>query len=360
MEMMIMPIALIMAGGKGERLWPLSTSKKPKQFTALMNKTFFQMTVDRVLPLVGEDGIYVVTQENFKSEILKEVPFLLEKNIIFEPVGRNTAPCIGLGALTIARENPNEVMIVIPSDHLIFDEERFREIISFACEVGMKDYLITIGIAPTEAHTGYGYIHYGDEKYCKQDIKACQVLRFIEKPDIKKANYYFSNPSYLWNSGIFIWKAQTILEEITTHMPDLFQGLNIIQHYWGTPELETMKSQVFNTLPSISIDYGIMEKSERVLVIPASFQWNDIGSWLALEKVFSQDKSKNLSIGPNFSLQSQNNIIYSQKPIITFGVNDLIIVETDSAILVMPKSFDQKIKELIQELKTSEQFRHLT
>ena len=355
-----MPIALIMAGGKGERLWPLSTSKKPKQFTALMDKTFFQMTVDRVLPLVGEDGIYVVTQENFKSEILKEVPYLLEKNIILEPVGRNTAPCIGLGALTIARKNPNEVMIVIPSDHLIFDEERFREVVRFGCEVGMKDYLITLGITPTEAHTGYGYIHYGDEKFCKQDIKACQVLGFIEKPDIKKANYYFSNPTYLWNSGIFIWKAQTILEEITTHMPSLFQGLNTIQHYWGRPELETVKSQVFNTLPSTSIDYGIMEKSERVLVIPATFQWNDIGSWSALEKVFSQDKSKNLSIGSYYGLQSQNNITYSQKPIITFGVNDLIIVESDSAVLVMHKSLDQKIKELIQELKNNDQFKHLT
>ncbi|MBP8933084.1 MAG: hypothetical protein KBG67_01480 [Candidatus Atribacteria bacterium] len=354
-----MPIALIMAGGKGERLWPLSVSKKPKQFAALMNKTFFQMTVDRILPLVGENGIYVATQENFKSEILKEVPFLLEKNIIIEPVGRNTAPCIGLGALTIAHENPDEVMIVIPSDHLIFDEERFREIVDFGCEIGIKDYLITLGITPNEAHTGYGYIHYGDEKFCKQDIKACQVLEFIEKPDIEKANYFFSNPNYLWNSGIFIWKAQTILEEIATHMPDLFQGLNTIQHYWGTLELETVKSQVFKTLPSISIDYGIMEQSERVLVIPASFQWNDIGSWSALEKVFSVNKSNNLSLGPHFGLQSHNNIIYSQKPIITFGVNDLIIVETDTTVLVMSKSLDQKIKELIQELKRSDEFHNL-
>lgn len=355
-----MPIALIMAGGKGERLWPLSTSKHPKQFTALMDKTFFQMTVNRVLPLVGKDGIYVVTQENFKSEILKEVPFLLEKNIIIEPVGRNTAPCIALGALLIARKNPDEVMIVIPSDHLISDEEQFREIIGFGCEVGLKDYLITLGITPTEAHTGYGYIHYGGEKFCKENKKAYQVLGFIEKPDIEKANYYFSNPSYLWNSGIFIWKARIILEEIATHMPDLSQGLNTIGHYWGTPELESVKSQVFKTLPSISIDYGVMEKSERVLVIPASFQWNDIGSWSALEKVFTPNKTKNLTLGPYFGLQSYNNIIYSKKPIITFGVNDLIIVETDDVVLVMPKSLDQKIKELIQELKKSEEFRNLT
>lgn len=355
-----MPIALIMAGGKGERLWPLSTSKQPKQFTALMDKTFFQMTVDRILPLVGEEGIYVVTQQNYKSEIIKEVPFLLEKNIILEPIGRNTAPCIGLSALTIAHENPDEIMIVIPSDHLIFDEERFRDIVGFGCEVGMENYLITLGITPTEAHTGYGYIHYGDEKFCKQDRKACQVLEFIEKPDIEKANYFFSNPTNLWNSGIFIWKAQTILEEIATHMPDLFQGLNTIQRYWGTPELETVKSQVFNTLPSISIDYGIMEKSERALVIPASFQWNDIGSWSSLEKVFSMKKSKNLSLGPYFGLKSHNNIIYSQKPIITYGVNDLIIVETKNAVLVMPKNHDQKIKELIQELNKSEDFRGLT
>jgi len=355
-----MPIVLIMAGGKGERLWPLSTSNQPKQFSMLFEKTFFQMTVERVLPLVGEDGVYVVTQERYKPEVLREVPSLPEKNIILEPEGKNTAPCIGLGALTVVQENPDEIMIVLPSDHLILEENLFREVLLFGCELGKKNYLVTIGINPTEAHTGYGYIHCGDEEFRNKNLKACRVLEFTEKPDLERAQHYLTSNVYLWNSGMFIWKAQTILDEIALHLPDLYQGLCSIQKSWGTPDQEMVISQTFQKLSPISIDYGIMEKSDKVLVIPSDFKWNDIGSWNALEAIFPEDSSHNISFNPHFSLQSYNNLIYSKKPVVTFGVKDLIIVETDSTILVMPKDHDQKIKELIQALKKDNRFQYLT
>ena len=360
MEMVTMPIALIMAGGKGERLWPLSTSSHPKQFTALLEKTFFQMTLNRVLPLVGEEGIYVVTQECFKPEVMMEAPYIPEKNIILEPEGKNTAPCIGLGALAVVQEKPEEVMMVLPSDHLIFEENLFRNVLLFGCELGKKNYLVTIGITPTEAHTGYGYIHYGDEEFWNKNLKACRVLEFTEKPDLERAQHYLTSNVHLWNSGMFIWKAQTILDEIALHLHDLYQGLCSIQKSWGTPDQEMVKSQVFQNLSPISIDYGVMEKSDKVLVIPSDLNWNDIGSWSALEAIFPEDSSHNISFKPHFSLQSQNNLIYSKKPVVTFGVEGLIIVETDSTILVMPKDHDQKIKDLIQALKKDDRFKHLT
>jgi len=353
-----MAIALIMAGGRGERLWPLSRRNRPKQFAPLFEKTIFQMTVERILPVVGMEGIYVATLEEFHDEVMQEVPALVPDQIIIEPLGKNTAPCIGLAALHVLRKNPDEVMVVLPSDHLIDEAEILRDTLAFGIDVAGKDHLVTLGIVPASAHTGYGYIHRGEQQMSeKQQMIAYTVRGFTEKPDLKTAMRYLEEGKYLWNSGMFCWKAGVILAEIERCMPELYQGLGEIGRSLGTPRERETTRRVFEKLENTSIDYGVLEKTSRCVVIPTNPGWNDLGSWLALEHVFKKDKSGNSARGHHLGIETSRCLIDSGKPVVTFGLEDLVIVEQDDVVFVMPKAYSQEIKKVIWTLEDNPDFR---
>jgi len=358
-EVVNMAVAVIMAGGRGERLWPLSRSSRPKQFISWKRHSFFRATVDRVKPIVGAENIYVVTQKKYRELILKQAPLIPPSNIIVEPQGKNTAPCIGLAAVIIsALKNPEEIMIILPADHFIGDEEAFQKLIRFACRVANDNFLVTLGITPLYPHTGYGYIHYGDSYY-KEEIEAFKVLKFTEKPDLETARKYLKEERYLWNSGIFIWKARVILEEMRKYMPDLYQGLMKIKESIGTPQEKEVMGEVFKNLENISIDYGIMEKTDRALVIPADIKWSDVGSWAALEEILKKDQQGNIVLNKHLGIDTQNCIIWTKKPVVTLGIKNLVVVETDDVIFLMPKSHSQKVRLVIEALKEEREFKKL-
>lgn len=355
-----MTVAVVMAGGRGERLWPLSRSYRPKQFVSWKGNSFFRATVDRITPVVGAENTYVVTQKKYKELALKQAPFIPPSNVIIEPQGKNTAPCIGLAAVIIsALKSPEEIMILLPADHFIGDERTFQKLIRFACRLASDDFLVTLGITPLYPNTGYGYIHYGESHQKEGEMEAFKVLNFTEKPDLETARKYLKEGTYLWNSGIFVWKAKVILEEIEKYMPDLYRGLMKIKEKIGTPQEKEVASKVFKNLESTSIDYGVMEKTDRALVIPADMKWSDVGSWVALEEILEKDEQGNVVLNKHLGIDTQNCIIWTRKPVVTLGVKNLVVVEADDVIFLMPKSHNQRVRSVIEALKRQEEFKKL-
>ncbi|WP_438314502.1 mannose-1-phosphate guanylyltransferase [Candidatus Caldatribacterium sp. SIUC1] len=348
-----MPIALVMAGGKGERLWPVSRRHRPKQFISLLGKTLLRHTVERILPLVGVDRLYVVTQREHLEATLRELPFLPPSHLIFEPVGKNTAPCIGFSAVHLARVfSPGEVMVVLPADHMVFEEERFQEAVSLAVEVAQSgEWLVTFGIPPTHPHTGYGYIRCGE--LFRKDSRGC-VYRgegFTEKPDLNKAEEYLRSGKYLWNSGIFVWTIGAILSAFKTWAPEISWGLEQIAESLGTPKEEKVLVEVFSTFPSISIDYAVMERASNILVVSASFGWSDVGSWKSLGEILPKDANGNVALGEHIALESRGCILWTRKPVVTFGMEDVVLVEEEDLLFLAPKSRDQDIRRLLAYLR---------
>lgn len=355
--------AVIMAGGKGERFWPKSRQKMPKQLISLTDdcKTMIQLSVERVSKLISEENIYIATGIDYASIISHQLPNIPSANILVEPMGRNTAPCIGLAAIHILRKDPNGVMVVLPSDHLIMNDKEFLNTLKSAVSVAKNENnLVTIGITPTYAETGYGYIKTGEKikNISKQEI--LEVERFVEKPDKSTAEAYVSSGNYLWNSGMFIWKASTILKNIEMHLPDLYQGLMKIKDNIDKDDIEEILYEEYQNFDSISIDYGIMEKANSVYTIPGNFGWDDVGSWNALERIFDSDNYGNILKGNVISVDTKGCIIESEdKLIATIGVEDLVIVETKDATLVCPKSKCQDIKSLLKQIKLQKKENYL-
>ena len=277
--------ALIMAGGRGERFWPRSRKRLPKQFLSLTDdgKTMIQLTVERILPLVEMDSIYIATNRSYKKLVQEQLPGLPEENILCEPAARNTAPCIGLGAAHMERKYGDAVMFVLPSDHLITYPQIFRRTLSEAArtaETGAS--LVTIGIAPTYPETGYGYIRFRPDEMFGS---AYAVDGFVEKPDLDIAREYVQSQQYLWNSGMFTWKVSTILDNLQEYLPEIWEGLRRIQQSIGTEEQEDVLEREFRLFRSVSIDYGVMEKAKNLYILTGSFGWDDVGSWLALDRM---------------------------------------------------------------------------
>lgn len=353
---------VIMAGGKGERFWPKSRVKLPKQFISLTGqKTMIQETVDRLKEYIKTDDIYVVTGEEYASPISHQLPSIPSENIIIEPMGKNTAACIGLTALHIARKDPEAVMIVLPSDHLIKNKENFIVILDEAVSIAKQgDNLITIGITPTHPETGYGYIQFEDKvdsRYCDSVYK---VKRFVEKPDKATAKKYMDSGKYLWNSGMFIWKVSTILNNIQKYMPKLYESLMVIQKALEQENWEQVLQEQYAKLESISIDYGIMEHAENIFVIPGIFGWDDVGSWTSLERIHDSDEHGNITRGNVIHLDTKKCIIEGNgKLIATLGVEDLIIVETEDATLICSKEKAQQVKDLLKKLKENKREEYL-
>lgn len=346
---------LIMAGGKGERFWPRSRQRLPKQFLSLTDdgKTMIQLTVERILPLVAMQDIYIATNEAYKPLVQEQLPDIPEENILCEPVGRNTAPCVGLGAVHIQKRYGDAVMMVLPSDHLIKCKDLFVQVLETACRQAEADSnLVTIGITPSYPETGYGYIRYKKEAEQTSEIPVYPVEQFVEKPDLERAKAYLADGSYLWNSGMFAWKVSTVLANMEQFMPDTYTRLKKIQAYIGTEEQDTVLAEQFAAMESESVDYGIMEKAERIYILPGSFGWDDVGSWLAVGRIRQADAYGNTVTGNILTVDCENCVLEGRdKLIAAVGMQDTVIVDTEDALLVCRKEEAGKIKQVLQQLK---------
>ena len=344
--------ALIMAGGRGERFWPKSRKTMPKQFLSLTDdgKTMIQLTVERISSVVDMEDIYIATNKDYKELVRSQLPGIPEKNILCEPVGRNTAPCIGLGAVHMAKKYDDAIMLVLPSDHLIKFNKMFLSVLKDSCDVAEKDRnLVTIGITPTYAETGYGYIKFDSHV---MEGRAYKVDRFVEKPSLEVAKEYLETEEYLWNSGMFVWKLSSILYNLERFMPETFAGLKRIQASIGTPEEEDVLRKEFAQFQSQSIDYGIMEKAENIYTVPGTFGWDDVGSWLAVERIRKSNEMGNVVSGNIITVGTHNCIIQGEKKLIaTVGLEDLVIVDTEDATLICAKDSTADIKKVLENLK---------
>jgi len=345
-------IALIMAGGRGERFWPYSRRNMPKQFISLTqdNQTLLQLTAKRINALVAMDDIFVATHVDYKQQIIEQLPELPEENILCEPVSRNTAPCIGLAAIRGALKYGDAIMFVLPSDHIVKYNAIFINTLSEASAIAMKDdNLITLGITPDYPETGYGYIKFISDK---PEGRAFTVDRFVEKPDLEKAKQYLNSAEYLWNSGMFVWKISSILGNFKNLMPDLYDGLMRIKESIGTKgEAYTLKQEYYRFSPE-SIDYGVMERASNIFVLPSSFGWDDVGSWLAMERIHPTNEYGNVVKGNFITISTQNCILQGNgKLIATVGLKDLIVIDTDDALLICAKENAYDIKSVLENLR---------
>lgn len=344
--------ALIMAGGKGERFWPRSRVNLPKQFLSLTDdgKTMIQLTVERISPIVELEDVYIATNKAYRELVKEQLPGLPEENILCEPVGRNTAPCIGLGAVHAASKYEDAVMIVLPSDHLIKSNEIFIETFKEACEVAIKgDNLVTVGITPNYPETGYGYIKYDA---ADKEGFAYGVDKFVEKPDLETAKEYLADGSYLWNSGMFTWKVSTILDCFKKYMPSTYDGLMKIKAAIKTADEDAVLEAEFPNLESQSVDYGIMEKAENIYILPGNFGWDDVGSWLSVGRIKKTDDNNNVVNGNVVTVNTSDCVIEgADKLIATVGLRDMVVVDTKDAILISTKENAGEIKQVLAKLR---------
>lgn len=349
---------VIMAGGGGTRFWPLSRKERPKQFLNLSGKDFMiNETLDRLSSTVERENMFIVTNVS-QAELMKEETEgrLNKDHILAEPAARNTSACIGYAAMEILRKYGDGIMCILPSDHFVKDEEEFSRVLEAAMLAAEQtDALVTIGIEPTFPATGYGYIKskqgsqtpIGDKNNKNYSI----VEEFVEKPDEETAKNYLSKGGYLWNSGMFIWKASTILSYMEWLLPDVFQCLSKIGDAIGTVKEQVTIEKIYPVIPKISIDYGIMEKADNVLVIPGSFGWNDIGSLDMLSLMREADESGNTRYGETLCEDSRNCIIYgTDKLIAAIGLEDMIVVQTGDAVLICPRERAQEVKNIVDQL----------
>lgn len=343
--------AVIMAGGIGARFWPRSREKKPKQLIKIFGEnTMIQDTVLRLDGLVKNENIFVITNKVQKLRVKDQLPQLLEENIIDEPFGKNTAACIGLASILIQQKNPEAVTIVLPADHYIRNKEKFQSTIIQAAEYADKSNgLVTIGIKPTKPETGYGYIQY-DEDMIEDNIH--NVLTFAEKPNPATAKRFLESGDFLWNSGMFIWKVESILKEINDVLPDLMVGLEEIKSSLGSVEFEKTLTSVYGQLKSISIDYGIMEKSKNVFLVKGEFDWSDVGSWETVYELSEKDENGNACIGETYYSNSYNSFVLSpNKFVALIGVDNLIVVNTSDSLLICSRESAQDVKQVVDYLK---------
>jgi len=345
---------VIMAGGSGTRFWPQSRQSRPKQLLRMAgDKTMIRATVERILPEIPFERIMVVTAATYAEDIISEVPELDCDMLVAEPQGRNTAPCIALAAYKLLKKDPEAVMAVLPADHMIADEATFRQALKAAAEVAnMGHHLITFGIIPDRPETGYGYIEIGEPATDPPRADVFKVKRFVEKPDRERAEEYVKASSYLWNSGMFVWKASVIIENFEEHLPSISEAMTRVSTCFGTEgEVEAI-AEAYNSVEAISIDYGIMEKASNVLVITIDVGWNDVGSWASLQDLWPADSNGNLILGELVALETAGCVVSSpHKLTALIGVEDLIVVDTPDALLVCRKEMAQEVKKLQDLLK---------
>lgn len=343
--------AVVLAGGKGERFWPQSRENRPKQLLPLTGKkSMLEETLDRVEPLTSRKGQWVVTSADLIGPIRKSGAG--DVKLIGEPAGRNTAPAIAVAAAEIYRQDPSAVMMVLPSDHHIVDVEMFRQVLLQGVDLAEKDFLVTIGLKPDRPETGYGYIERGEVlPNCR--IPCFKVKSFREKPDAETATKFFRSGYFYWNGGIFIWKAATILEQFKTHMPKLHAQLAGWQDQGGLSAGEEKFREFYGSVEKISIDYGIMEKADKVAVIKGEFGWDDLGSWEAMERFHPHDDHGNIRLGLVELQDCDNNITMCDQGLVAaLGVKDLIIVKSGNAVMVCHRSKAQEVRKLLEQIRS--------
>jgi mannose-1-phosphate guanylyltransferase len=349
--------AVIMAGGGGTRLWPLSRQARPKQMLALFDeRTLFQTAVDRVIDLYTAERIFVVTVQEQACELQAQCAEIPKENYLIEPAARGTASVIGLAAIALQRRDPRAVMAVLGSDHYISNETEFRRLLYTAGQVAEDDYLVTLGVQPTFPATGFGYIEKGVQVGEYEGQPVFDALKFKEKPNLSQAEAMLAGGNHYWNSGMFIWRTVRILEEIQRQMPELFAGLQAIDQAWDTPEGDTTLQRIWDGLRNETIDYGIMEKARRVVVLPAAgLGWSDVGSWDSLFDLLPGDEHGNIVMGgEHVGLDTAQSLIYVNHPhrlIVTIGVDGLVVVDTGDVLLVCRKEQAQLVRQVVQKLK---------
>lgn len=348
---------LILAGGKGSRLYPLSRAEKPKQFLKIINdKSFLVNTVDRIAPLIDKKNIYVVTNQNYREKIQEELSDIEKDNIITEPMNKETATCIGLSAVRLLKKDRDAVMIVLPSDHYIENEKEYIETLAQAVELAnRRRCIVTLGIDPTRPETGYGYIEMGDR--ISGNRPAYRVARFTEKPNLEVAKDFIYKGTYLWNSGMFVFRADVILREIEKYLPLMHKPLmEIYKHIGGNDEEKVIEEQ-YKLIDGISIDFGVMQKTRKAYVIKCDFSWDDIGSFNALSRFLDANRSN--AVSKNVYLEECENcsVFGGKNLIIGLGVKDLVIVDAGDVLLVMDRDKDQEIKHLLNDLDRANDYK---
>ncbi|MBI3600229.1 MAG: mannose-1-phosphate guanylyltransferase, partial [Nitrospinae bacterium] len=333
----------------------LSKSRTPKQLLNLTgDNTLIQKTINRIKPIIKNKNIFIVTANSHVKKLKEQINDIPLENIINEPFGRNTAPCIGLASLFIKKIDRSGVMVVLPADHIIKDEDAFRDIISAGTKVAAeRDYLVTLGIKPSYPETGYGYIHAGKRLDKRSGVRIFKVKRFVEKPDINRAKRYIAGGDYFWNGGVFMWRVETILTMIKRFMPDLYDGLMYIEKAIGTKKERSAVRNIYSRIPAISIDHGIMEKAPDVAVIPCDIGWSDVGTWRALYDILDKDDFNNVVVGKFAGIDTKGCVIHSpEKLVAAIGIKDIVIVASKDAVLICPKEKAQDVKNIVELLKS--------
>ncbi|GHO86017.1 mannose-1-phosphate guanylyltransferase [Dictyobacter formicarum] len=344
--------AVILAGGSGTRLWPLSTPSFPKQFLPLPSgQSMIQETLDRVAPLVTPEQSWVVTGQNMADLVQEHLPTVPASHILREPMGRNSAPAIAWAAASIARQDPDAIMAIFSADAVITQVESLRQTLGLAYELAEQGKLVTIGIQPTSPETGYGYIRFADEMAQGNGYRAFQVERFVEKPNLETAQNYLDDGHYVWNAGIFIWSVKAILAEFEAHLPQVAKQIQTIVDAVPTEHAQATLASLWPEIQSISIDYGILEKTQNLAVIPAHLGWNDVGNWQQYGALFPCDDQGIHAVGSHIGLGSQNVIVYNntRRRVYTIGLEDMIVVEMDDVTVICHKTHVHRVKELAEQ-----------
>jgi mannose-1-phosphate guanylyltransferase len=345
---------VIMAGGRGTRFWPRSRTKRPKQLLDIVGpKSILEQTIDRLLPFTDWEHIFVVTEISQAEAIKELLPDLPEPGLIVEPLGRNTAPCIGLAALILERIDPAATMAVLPADHYISQIPAFQETLLAATQTAQsEDYLVTLGIRPTFPETGYGYLERGKQLMDVNGHKVWEVKAFHEKPDRPKAEAMLKTDRFFWNSGMFVWTVSAILEQMARLTPAMYDELIKLKKFIGTPGWEEALMSGYEAMENVSIDYAVMEKADKVLMLAGDFGWNDVGSWEAVYQLEPKDEQGNCLEGPVLILDSRGCLVHSpQKTIGLIGMKDLIVVDTPDALLICPRERAQEVKKIVELLE---------
>ena len=353
-----MTYSVIMAGGVGSRFWPLSRRRMPKHLLTLFNSSpLICETLDRILPFTPVENILVVTNGQQYPLIKKNLPGLESSNFLIEPVGRNTAPCIGLAAIHIRKIDPTAMMIVLPADHLIDNVEEFHYCIHKAVEIAREEQcLMTIGIPPTRPETGYGYIQRNSD--CSGDPLVGTVKTFAEKPNLATAERFITSGDFYWNSGIFVWRTDVILHQIEEYLPELYQSLCEIEKYIDDSSAQKRLRRIYRRIHNISIDYGVMERAENVKVIEGRFGWSDVGSWDEAYRRTPKDRNGNAAIGEHLFIDSQNCYVNSPKKFVAVvGLDNVIVVESSNALLVCRRQKAQDVKQVVEKLERMKAWR---
>jgi mannose-1-phosphate guanylyltransferase len=346
--------AVIMAGGQGTRFWPRSRRKLPKQLLNIVGEaTMLEQTVARISPLIPAERTLVVAGDAYRDSIRASLPQLPAENFLFEPVGRNTAACVAWSALWVRQRSADAVMAVLPADHLIRDEAEFLRVLQVAAIAAQPLHrLVTIGIRPTHPETGYGYIRASQAGLQVDNHAVFRVAQFVEKPSRQKAEEFVAAGTYAWNSGMFVWRADSIWLEVCRYLPQLARGLAPVAQITAAAALDDVLNDVYPQLPAVSIDVGVMERAQDVWVVPADIGWSDVGSWRALSELLDADAQGNVVIGEQRGVDTTGCFIHSpNKLVATIGLNDLVVIETDDVLLICPKERDQDVRKLVELLE---------